>query len=564
MFTDVTARPEASYVSGVSETPLLGMTIGECLDSTVRRFPENLALVVRSQGIRWTYRELAEAVDSFACALATLGLSVGDRIAICSPNNAEWVITQFATAKLGLVLVNINPAYRPKELEYALRKVGCTALITAAHFKTSDYIAMLTEIAPELPSAGPGPLALSSLPHLRHVIQIGLPAFPSILGFDDMLAMGKGGRLPELPLDFDQPINIQFTSGTTGSPKGATLTHHNVLNNGYFVGLGMNLGPDDRLCIPVPFYHCFGMVLSNLACVAHGAAMIVSGESFDPLQVLETIEAERCTALHGVPTMFIGVLEHPEFKRFNLSSLRTGVMAGSPCPVEIMRRVIEVMGIKEITIAYGMTETSPISFQTARDDGLERRVSSVGKVLPHLEVKIVDEAGQILPRGQQGELCTRGYSVMLGYWDDEGKTAEAIDAGGWMHTGDLATIDAEGYCNITGRIKDMVIRGGENIYPREIEEYLYTHPKVQDVQVFGVPDSKFGEEVCAWVKLKDGQDCDEDAIRDFCRGIIAHYKIPRYIKFVEAFPLTASGKIQKFQMREIMARELDLVAAHTA
>lgn len=562
MFTDAIALE--SYVSGVSSTPLLGMTIGDCFDKTVNRHPNGLALVAGNQNIRWRWHELAGAVDSFACGLATLGLAVGDRIAICSPNNVEWVITQFATAKLGLILVNINPGYRPKELEYALKKVGCAVLITASRFKSSDYISMLSEIAPELPSAEPGPLTLPSLPDLRHIIQIGTPVFSSLISFDELLVAGRGKVLPSVQIDFDQPINIQFTSGTTGSPKGATLTHHNVLNNGYFVGLGMGLGPEDRLCIPVPFYHCFGMVLSNLACVAHGATMVLSGESFDPLQVLQTVEAERCTALHGVPTMFISLLEHPEFGRFDLSSLRTGVMAGSPCPVEIMRRVIDIMGIKEITIAYGMTETSPISFQTHREDSLERRVSSVGRILPHLEVKIVDETGAIVSRGQQGELCTRGYSVMQGYWEDSEKTAEAVDTGGWMHTGDLATIDAEGYCNITGRIKDMVIRGGENIYPREIEEYLYKHPSVQDVQVFGVPDERFGEEVCAWIKLKEQHTCDEDSVRNFCKGVIAHYKIPRYIRFVDSFPLTASGKIQKFQMREVMMRDLGVVEAKTA
>ncbi len=559
---DATFAP--SYVSGVSTTPLLGLTIGDCFDVAAQAHPDRLALVVRSQGVRWTYREFAAVVDQFSSGLASLGLAAGERVGIWSPNNAEWVVAQFATAKLGLILVTINPAYRTQELEYALRKVGCAALITATAFKSSDYIGMLRQLAPEIATGTPERLNLKTLPDLRMIIQIGETTAPGLLSFDDVCRRGKGIAPPRVKLRFDDPINIQFTSGTTGAPKGVTLTHHNILNNGFFCGQALGFTPEDRLCIPVPFYHCFGMVLSNLTCVTHGAAMIVPGETFDPLGVLEAIAAEGCTALHGVPTMFISILEHPAFSGFDLSSLRTGVMAGAPCPVEVMRRVIDEMGIGEITIAYGMTETSPISFQTGRGDPLERRVSTVGSIHPHVEVKIVDDAGHVVPRGTQGELCTRGYSVMRGYWGDAEKTAEAINQAGWMHTGDLATIDAEGFCNITGRIKDMVIRAGENIYPREIEEFLYRHPQVQDVQVFGVPDSKYGEELCAWIRLKDGQVCDEESIRSFCRSSIAHYKVPRYMRFVDSFPMTVSGKVQKYVMRNTMVRELALPEARTA
>ena len=442
--------------------------------------------------------------------LIGLGLGSGARIGIWSPNNAEWVLTQFATAKAGLILVNINPAYRTAELEYALNKSGCRALITAARFKTSDYLGMLRELAPDLDAARPGELRAARLPDLRLVITIGHERAPGALRFDDIAAEGRPAdreRLAALAdeLQFDDPINIQFTSGTTGFPKGATLTHHNILNNGYFIAKAMRLSERDRLCIPVPLYHCFGMVLGNLACLTHGAAMVFPGEGFDPLATLETIEAERCTALHGVPTMFIAEMDHPEFGKFDLSSLRTGIMAGSPCPIEVMKRALDRMHLREITIAYGMTETSPVSFQSSTGDPIERRVSTVGRVHPHIEVKIVDAEGRIVPRGTPGELLTRGYSVMLGYWNDEERTREAIDAARWMHTGDLATIDEEGYCNIVGRIKDMVIRGGENVYPREIEEFLYRHPKIQDVQVIGVPDQRYGEELCAWVRLRDGE-----------------------------------------------------------
>ncbi|WFU82479.1 AMP-binding protein [Bradyrhizobium sp. CIAT3101] len=563
---DVAARGSdaSSLVRGATTPPLLETTIGDRFDEIVRRHPDRPALVSRAQGRRWNYRELGVAVDDFARGLASLGLRKGDRIGIWSPNNAEWVITQFATAKLGLILVTINPAYRTHEVEYALRKVGCSALITATSFKSSDYVGMLRKLAPEIATGTPGRLKLEKLPDLHTVIRIGGFPEPGLIAFDEVSKIGAGAPAPSVDLDPDDAINIQFTSGTTGSPKGATLTHRNILNNAHLFGLALGFTPADKLCIPVPFYHCFGMVMSSLMCVTQGATMVISGESFDPLTVLETVQAERCTALHGVPTMFIAVLQHQDFTRYDLSSLRTGAMAGAPCPVEVMRRVIDEMGMSEITIAYGMTETSPISFQSDRADPIERRVSTVGTIHPHLEVKIVDVNGHVVPRGVPGELCTRGYSVMKGYWEDPSKTAEVLDPEGWMHTGDIGTIDNEGYCNITGRIKDMVIRGGENIFPREIEEFLYRHPHVQDVQVFGVPDPKFGEELCAWIRLKDGQASDEDAIRAFCRDAIAHYKIPRYIRFVDSFPMTVSGKAQKFVMREAMVQELSLAEIRTA
>ncbi|MDE2516405.1 MAG: AMP-binding protein [Rhodospirillales bacterium] len=557
-----------SYVHGAIDAPLLGETLGANFAATVARWGERPALIVRSQGVRWNYAALAARVDAFAAGLLALGLRPGDRVGIWSPNNAEWVIAQYATARAGIVLVNINPAYRLAELEYALNKVGCVALITATAFKTSNYIGMLNTLAPELATARPGALAAARLPALRWVIQIGADAAPGTLPFAAVAEAGRDGAalLAEIAarLQFDDPINIQFTSGTTGAPKGATLTHHNILNNGYFIGEAMRLTEQDRLCIPVPLYHCFGMVLGNLACTTHGAAMVYPGEGFDPLAVLETVAEERCTGLHGVPTMFIAEMDHPEFARFDLSSLRTGIMAGSPCPIEVMRRAVERMHLNEITIAYGMTETSPVSFQTTTDDPLERRVGTVGRIHPHLEVKIVDAEGRIVPRGEAGELCTRGYSVMLGYWDDAARTAEVIDAARWMHTGDLATIDAEGYCNIVGRIKDMVIRGGENVYPREIEEFLYRHPAIKDVQVFGVPDPKYGEEICAWIMIREGQALTAEEVRDFCTGQIAHYKVPRHIRFVAEFPMTVTGKMQKFLMRERMAEELGVAEARTA
>ncbi len=557
-----------SYVHGGSEKPLIGQTLGEYFDAAAQRWAGCDALIVRQQNLRLTYRELQQRVDAFAAGLLALGLQPGDRIGIWSPNNSEWVITQFATAKAGLILVNINPSYRLAELEYALNKVGCKALITATALKSSDYIAMLNELAPELASCRPGQLRAARLPDLRTVIRIGGPS-PGMLAFDDVAGLGRDAereRLGEIAaeLQFDDPINIQFTSGTTGFPKGATLTHHNILNNGYFIGETMHLTEKDRICIPVPLYHCFGMVLGNLACITHGSAMVYPGEAFDPQAVLATVQDERCTGLYGVPTMFIAELGHAEFKRFDLSSLRTGIMAGSPCPTEVMKRVVGEMHMRDVTICYGMTETSPVSFQTAADDPLEKRVGSVGRIHPHVEVKVVDSEGRIVLPGVPGELCTRGYSVMRGYWNDADKTAEAIDAGRWMHTGDLATLDEDGYCNIVGRIKDMVIRGGENIYPREIEEFLYRHPKVQDVQVIGVPDAKYGEELCAWIRLKAEQQASPEDIREFCKGQIAHYKIPRYVKFVDSFPMTVTGKIQKYLMREQMKRELGLSDEKTA
>jgi fatty-acyl-CoA synthase len=551
---------ELSYVHGASDQPLIGKTIGQFFDDACAKWATRPALVVRHQNVRLSYAELREAVDRLAAGLLTLELNPGDRIGIWSPNNSEWVLTQFASAKAGLILVNINPAYRTAELEYALNKVGCKALILAERFKTSDYVGILRELAPELGHAQPGKLESARLPALRSVVLLGEGWHPGTFRFSEIMTRGGASetkRIAELAplLQFDEPINIQFTSGTTGFPKGATLSHHNILNNGFFIGEAMRLTSEDRLCIPVPLYHCFGMVLGNLAALTHGACMVFPGEGFDPLATLQAVAEERCTALHGVPTMFIAQLDHPEFSRFDLSSMRTGIMAGSPCPIEVMKRAVGNMHLSEITIAYGMTETSPVSFQSSTQDPLERRVSTVGRIQPHVEVKIVDLNGRIVPTGTPGELLTRGYCVMLGYWGDEERTREAIDAARWMHTGDLATIDAEGYCNIVGRIKDMVIRGGENVYPREIEEFLYRHPKIQDVQVIGVPDDRYGEEICAWVKLRPGVSATEEEIRAFCRDQIAHYKVPRYVKFV---------KIQKFIMRERTIAELGLKVQKTA
>jgi len=526
-------------------------------------------LIVRHQGVRLTYAELRERVDALACGFLRLGLVPGDRVGIWSQNNLEWVLTQFATAKSGLILVNINPSYRKRELEYALNKAGCRALILSPRFKSSQYLEILSSLAVELPTAEAGELRSKALPNLRWVIRLGEERSPGTLNLSDLLTaptVAQRVRLESVgaSLQFDDPINIQFTSGTTGSPKGATLSHHNILNNGYFIGEAMRLTSQDRICIPVPLYHCFGMVLGNLACLTHGAAMVYPAEAFDPLACLSAVAEERCTALYGVPTMFIAMLDHPEFGSFDLATLRTGIMAGSPCPVEVMKRAVEKMHMREVTIAYGMTETSPVSFQSSTDDPIERRVATVGRIHPHCEVKIIDAQGRIVPRGTPGELCTRGYSVMLGYWEDESMTREVLDPAGWMHTGDLATLDEQGYCNIVGRIKDMVIRGGENIYPREIEEFLYQHPEVRDVQVVGVPDSKYGEELCAWIVLHEGATLDAQGVRRFCEGQIAHYKIPRYVKFVEAFPLTVTGKVQKYLIREQMKRELGLEEGKTA
>ncbi|WP_426408485.1 AMP-binding protein [Bradyrhizobium ganzhouense] len=550
--------PRDSYVHGYRGPALIGKTIGALLDDVSVSEGEREALVVAHQRIRWTYSELKSRSDAFASGLLSLGLAPGDRVGIWSPNCAEWVIAQFATAKAGLILVNINPAYRLSELEHVLRAVGCRALITAARFKTSDYIAMIRELVPEIAN-GSGELNSARLPELQYVISIG-GKHHGCLSFDWVSERGKQAGYARLEavaatVQMDDAVNIQFTSGTTGLPKGATLSHHNLINNAFFVGEATGVEPGSRVCIPVPLYHCFGMVMGNLGCVTHAATMVYPSEAFEPLKTLETVEAERCDVLYGVPTMFIAQLNHPEFKRFDLSSLRRGIMAGAPCPIEVMKEVASAMHMGEVTIAYGMTETSPVSFQSGRDDPLDLRVSTVGRVQPHLEVKIVDREGRIVPRGAAGELCTRGYSVMLGYWNDEVRTREAIDSAGWMHTGDLATIDDDGYCRIVGRIKDMVIRGGENIYPREVEEYLYQHPDIQDVQVFGVPDAKYGEELCAWIIAKAGASLDEVSVRRFCQDRISHYKIPRYIRLVESFPSTVTGKVQKFAMREVMIEE---------
>jgi fatty-acyl-CoA synthase len=563
------AATPMSYVNGSTSEPLQYVTIGRALEAAVERWADHEALVARHQDIRWTYAQLNQAVDEFAAGLLALGFEPGDRVGIWSPNNVEWVITQFATAKAGLILVNINPAYRIGELEYALNRVECRGIVIAERFKTSDYVEMLGKLAPELADAAPGELNAPRLPHLRSVICIAGATHAGMYRFSDV--DGFGGEQQKLrlaaiapTLQPDDAINIQFTSGTTGMPKGATLTHFNVVNNGYFVGRAMRLTDTDRLCIPVPLYHCFGMVMGVLTCVTNGATMVFPGAAFEPGPVLEAVAAERCTALHGVPTMFIAELDHPQFADYDLGSLRTGIMAGAPCPIEVMKRVFDEMHLGEITIAYGMTETSPVSFQSEIDDSMEKRVSTVGRVHPHVEVKVIDEQGRVVPRGTKGELCTRGYSVMQGYWNDREKTGEAIDEAGWMHTGDLAVIDDDGFCNIVGRVKDMIIRGGENVYPREVEEYLYRHPKVQDVAVFGVPDQRLGEQVVAWIKLREGEAATEDEIKEHCREQIAHYKVPAYIRFVEDFPMTVTGKIQKFVMRDTMVEDLGLSIDKTA
>jgi fatty-acyl-CoA synthase len=563
------AKYTMSYAHGTSEAPLIGDTIGVHFDDVVARWGERDAVIVRHQNIRWSYADLKKQVDAVAAGFLALGLEPGDRIGIWSPNNAEWVVTQFATAKAGLVQVNINPAYRLSEVEYVLNKVECKALVAAESFKTSDYIAMIGELAPEVASSMPGGLHSKRLPHLKTLVRIGSKTIPGWYNFEEIADIAGDEhrkRIDELAatLQFDDPINIQFTSGTTGSPKGATLTHHSILNNGFIAGETLNFSENDRLCIPVPLYHCFGMVIANLCCLTHGAAMVFPAEAFEPKATLEAIQAEKCTAVYGVPTMFVAMLSEPDFKSYDLKSLRTGIMAGSPCPIEVMKRTISEMHMSEVTIAYGMTETSPVITQTGVDESMERRVGTVGVPYPHTEVKIVDAENRILPVGQQGELCARGYLVMRGYWNDEDKTAEAIDPGGWMHTGDLAIMDEDGYFNIVGRIKDMVIRGGENVYPREIEEFLYKHSKIEAVQIFGVPDPKYGEELCAWIKLKAGETANEDEIKSFCKGQIAHYKIPRYVRFVDDFPMTVTGKIQKFVMREQMIEDLKLEVQETA
>ncbi|GLS34288.1 fatty-acyl-CoA synthase [Mesorhizobium albiziae] len=567
--TFIAPRDGLSHVSGDRSVPLLRKTIPELFAETASKHPGRDAAVFVEQGKRFSWSELGEAVDALAAGLLKLGFEKGDRVGIWSPNRWEWLVTQFGTARIGVVLVNINPAYRLSELDYALNKVGCKGLITAAKFKTSDYLGMLNTLAPELANAEPGKLSAAGLPHLSTVIRMGEEKTPGMFNFGDMLAMGGEGERRRLDaitagLRPDDAVNIQFTSGTTGAPKGATLTHSNIVNNANLVTAAIRLTSQDRLCIPVPLYHCFGMSMGTMGCVSKGAVMVFPGEGFDPGATLRAVQAERCTGLYGVPTMFVALLDHPDFKSFDLSSLRTGIMAGSPCPIEVMKKVVSLMHMDEVTIAYGMTETSPVSFQSDVGDPLEKRVSTVGRIHPHVEVKVVDADGGTVPVGERGELCTRGYSVMKGYWEDDEKTAEAIDPEGWMHTGDLATIDAEGYCNIVGRVKDMVIRGGENVYPREVEEFLYRHPKVKEVQVFGVPDPRYGEELCAWIVALPGEQVTEEEIKAFCQGQIAHYKIPRYVRFRNELPMTVTGKPQKFIMRDQMVDELGLVVAKTA
>ncbi|MGH6958810.1 MAG: AMP-binding protein [Caulobacteraceae bacterium] len=559
----------ASWVKGAEAPPLLETTIGQALDAAAERWGAGEALVSVHQDIRWTWAELAARADALAAGFLALGLEPGERIGIWSPNSAEWVLTQFAAGTAGLSLVTVIPAYGLSDLEYPLNKWGVKALVAAERFKTSDYVGMVEALAPELSASAPGALSAARLPSLKVAIKTEGEPRPGWVDFGEVSGLANAAtkaRVAEIGarLKPGEAINIQFTSGTTGLPKGATLSHRNILNNGYFVGLAQRLTPEDRICIPVPLYHCFGMVMANLAAVTHGSAMVFPAPVFDAEATLAAVEAENCTALYGVPTMFIAELASPGLARRDLKSLRTGTMAGSPCPIEVMKQVIGKLNMRDVTIAYGMTETSPVSFQTGPDDPIERRVSTIGRVQPHLEVKIVDEAGRTVPRGAPGEVCTRGYAVMLGYWDDAERTADAIDADGWMRTGDLGTIDEAGYGNIVGRIKDMVIRGGENLYPREIEEFLYTHPKVADVQVVGLPDPKMGEELCAWIRLAAGESADEAEIRAFCQGQIAHHKIPRYLRFVDAFPMTVTGKVQKFVIREKMMAELSLKAAATA
>jgi len=533
-----------SYVHGTTEVPLLGETIGENLRRTVERHGDREALVVRSQQVRLTYRQLWEQTTQLARGLMARGVEKGDRVGLWSPNRFEWVVLQYATARIGAILVNINPAYKTNELGYVLNQASVSLLVTAKAFRQSDFAGMVAEVRPRCEG-------------LREVVVME-DGWEALLA-DAQRTTPEALAAREASVQFDEPINLQYTSGTTGFPKGATLSHHNILNNGYFIAKALGYTEKDRVCIPVPFYHCFGMVIGNLACTSHGSTMVIPSEAFEPLAVLEAVSAEKCTSLYGVPTMFIGVLEHPRFSEFDSSSLRTGVMAGSPCPVEVMKKVQSRLHMPEVTICYGMTETSPVSTQSSLTDPLDKRTETVGRVHPHIEVKIVDPAtGQVVPRGVPGELCTRGYSVMLGYWNDAASTAKAIDAARWMHTGDLATLDADGYVKIVGRIKDMIIRGGENIYPREIEEFLYTHPAVSDVQVIGVPSEKYGEETMAWVKLKPGQSLTPEQLTDYCKGKIATFKIPRYWKFVTEFPMTVTGKIQKYRMREAAIQELGL------
>jgi fatty-acyl-CoA synthase len=542
---------EESYASGASDLPLLGRTIGADLRRTVERFGDVEALVDCATGRRWTYAELGAEVDAVAAGLIAIGIAKGDRVGIWSPNCAEWVLTQYATAEIGAILVTINPAYRTHELAFVLRQSGVRLLVSATDFKTSDYRTMIGEVA-------------GQCPELERTIFIGASSW------DDLVDAGRSVNPLKLDermalLSFDDPINLQYTSGTTGFAKGATLTHHNILNNGFFVGEGIHYTERDRVCLPVPFYHCFGMVMGNLGCTSHGATIVIPAPGFDPVATLQAVAAERCTSLYGVPTMFIAMLDHPLFAQHDLSSLRTGIMAGSPCPVEVMKRVVAEMNMTEVSICYGMTETSPVSTQTCSDDSVARRVSTVGRVMPHVEIKVIDpDTGLTLARNEPGELCTRGYSVMLGYWNEPDKTADAIDASRWMHTGDIAIMDTDGYVNIVGRIKDLVIRGGENVYPREVEEFLYAHPAVADVQVIGVPDDRYGEELMAWIRMRDGETpLTVDDVRAYCGGRLAHYKVPRYVHIVDEFPMTVTGKVRKIEMRETAIELLGLHAAAT-